>query len=160
MARTGTDKKPIEDQTKVIRRSDLIKTILTIVLIAMAGFQLFIFLQNKEQEKKEEEFMFSMKQKCREEGNKTYQEDEKEKGSGSLCVPQYSYNKELNTCLYYGCFIASDGKFMEKWVKDVFTNEEIIMIILLEGKPGTTICSECVSSIEEFNRQKEELFSQ
>jgi len=67
-------------------------------------------------EKKEIDFLFSMKQKCREEGKKIIEQQEEK----ILCSYEYTYNSKLHTCLlYYNCGA-------EKWVKDIFTNEELI----------------------------------
>jgi len=45
MARTGTDKKSIEEQTEVIRKNNKIMTVLTIMLVVVAILQLMILLK-------------------------------------------------------------------------------------------------------------------
>ncbi len=45
MARTGTDKKFIEEQTKVIRKNNKMMTFLTVMLVVVAILQLMILLK-------------------------------------------------------------------------------------------------------------------
>lgn len=136
--------------------------------VLLIGFSIFyyyvVFLPHKEQtklkqeQKDEQEFIFSMKRKCQEGGDKIYQKDIEELGKYKMCVPEYSYNRKLNTCLYFSCHIEKD--WLNKWVKDVFGNNEIISFIESKGEVVTFGCPTCVSSNEEFEKQKQELFTQ
>ena len=138
-----------------------IKTIIFIIVLIVIGIGVITGVQQYRkflQEKVEKEFLFTMKQKCREEGNKIYQEDVKHAGFDTMCSPEYSYNKKLNTCLYFSCYIGID--WVNKWVKDVFSNKEILSLMISGGEVLTINCPTCVASEEEFDRIQRELFSQ
>ncbi|MBZ9572095.1 hypothetical protein KJA15_02090 [Patescibacteria group bacterium] len=122
-------------------------------------------------EKKETDFLFSMKQKCREEGEKIVGEQGEKIG----CSYEYTYNKKLHTCLlYYNCGTT-------KRVKDILTNETLISypsinspintpfycfssntlselpLISTEGKISLY---DCFLSEERFFKEKQKLFNQ
>ncbi len=74
--------------------------------------------------------------------------------------PIYHFNSKLNTCLYSGGWI--EGEFINKFIKDVYKNEDIILYIESEGESLHTseYCGEeCVSS-EEFENRSEILFNE
>jgi len=132
-------------------------------------------------EKKEIDFLFSMKQKCREEGIKVYQQAVKEVGKDKLCTPQYTYNKKLHTCIYYGCYIGDINTTTNRWVKNLLTNETIISYpstnspintppdcffnntlseLPLLSIEGQTTLYDCFLSEERFSKEKQKLFNQ
>ena len=126
--------------------------ILSIAGISMAHYYL-VFLPEKENQ----DFLFSMKQKCQDSGTKLYEEDFKEMGRSALFTPEYAYNQKLNTCLYASGYIQSNS--LQKWIKDVHSNKEIVLFMNVDGKIliNDKICDICVSN-EEFEKQKQELF--
>ncbi|PIP31937.1 hypothetical protein COX24_00770 [bacterium (Candidatus Gribaldobacteria) CG23_combo_of_CG06-09_8_20_14_all_37_87_8] len=98
-----------------------------------------------------------MRQECQKAGDKLYQADVKSLGQNSLFVPEYAYNESLNTCLYFSGYIEKG--WTSKWVKDSFTNKEIISF-MSSGEQvviGST-CPSCLSN-EAFNERKQELFN-
>ena len=107
--------------------------------------------------------VFSMQQKCSEAGARLYEKDlESRESTGfSLGGPQYHYNRELNTCLYYNTVIGVGQDFSNKWVMDSFSNKELVSFIATNGKPflNKSMCDTCVTN-EEFEIKKEALFSQ
>jgi len=132
------------------------------VAILLAGASVFyyfvFFLPQQRTQDKERDFLFSMKQECQKAGDKLYQEDVESLGQNSLFVPEYAYSKSLNTCLYFGGHVAKD--WINKWVKDSYTNEEIISFMSSGDKVliGST-CPSCLSN-EAFDKKKQELFNE
>ncbi len=136
--------------------------ITAIIVAIITSIPWFLLLKSRSQQT-EEEYIFSMKQKCREVGSKLYEQDVEELGLVNVLNPEYYYNKELNTCLYTGGQVQKD--YLEKWVKDSLTNKWIIAFIrrTIDGEKrvmSKSVCPECLSTNEEFERQKQELFSQ
>ena len=127
------------------------------LIISFSVFYYFVIFLPKEQE---QEFSFSMKQKCKTAGEKIYQEDKegaKESKNLFIKVPEYTYNQRLNTCLYFGGYFKEN--FSEGWVKDSFTNKKIISFIEFEdNKSNRFTCLTCLSQ-EEFKEKKQELFN-
>lgn len=108
----------------------------------------------------QEQNAFLMKQKCKKEGEQVYQKDIDSSRVGSYFVPAYHYNTLLNTCLYAGGYLNGEGYF-EKFVKDSLTNQDIISYMEIDGEIiYGYICSTCLPSNDEFEKQKAELFSQ
>lgn len=147
-----------------------IKTILIITLFLLLSISVYFnLIQDKQKkgevgdkEKQRVEFLFSKKRECQELGNIIYNQDRKELDeSGIILNPEYAYNEELNTCLYAGGYMGK-GADWQKWVKDSLSNKEILYLMSSEGEilPPSMYCDTCVSSIEEFNMRKQELFNQ
>ena len=113
--------------------------------------------QFKRGAQQEQEFLLRMKQECKGEGEKVYQQ-QKEDGL-ILLNPEYTYNNQLNTCLYAGGQISEDGSYLEYWVLDVFSNKELVHYIAFNGEPQIQICPTCLSSVEDFEIKKKELFT-
>ena len=136
-----------------------ISAIVAILLVGVSALYYFlVFLPQQRTQDKERDFLFSMRQECQKAGDKLYQADVKSLGQNSLFVPEYAYNKLLNTCLYFGGHIEKD--WINKWVKDSFTNEEIISF-MRSGEQvvlGST-CPSCLSN-EDFDERKSELFNE
>lgn len=130
-----------------------------ILLVGFSALYYFVvFLPQQRTQDKERDFLFSMRQECQKAGDKLYQADVKSMGVNSLFVPEYAYNKSLNTCLYFGGHIEKD--WINKWVKDSFTNEEIVSF-MRSGEQvvmGST-CPSCLSN-EDFDKRKQELFNE
>lgn len=136
-----------------------VSAIVGILLVSVSALYYFVvFLPQQRTQGRERDFLFSMKQECQKAGDKLYQADVKSMGANSLFVPEYAYNKSLNTCLYFGGHIEKD--WINKWVKDSFTNEEIISF-MRSGEQvvlGST-CPSCLSN-EAFDERKRELFGE
>jgi len=167
---------------------------LIIIIIFLIGILIiyygFIFLLDKEKAGKEQQELFDFRAKCRLEGQKLYEIDKKEVEaknkqyvttiySFTICKnPEFAYNKNLNTCLYY-CYEwestfsgsnAPDFVTNRYWIKDVFTNKKILHYTEYgSGATGTSVrgkyniseegCPLCVMSMKEFEERKIELFS-
>lgn len=144
-----------ESLSKILK----VSMIVAILLVGISAFYYFVvFLPEQQTQDKERDFLFSMKQECQKAGDKLYQADVKSSGENSLFVPEYAYNKSLNTCLYFGGYVAKD--WINKWVKDSFTNEEIISFM----RSGEQVilgsaCPSCLSN-EAFDERKRELFNE
>ena len=67
-----------------------------------ASYYFFVFSPKQQTQNQERDFLFSMKQECQKIGDKLYQADVRSLGQNSLFVPEYVYNKSLNSCLYFG----------------------------------------------------------
>ena len=136
-----------------------ISAIIGILLVAVSAIYYFVvFLPQQRTQDKERDFLFSMRQECQKAGDKLYQADVKSLGQNSLFVPEYAYSKSLNACLYFGGHVAKD--WINKWVKDSYTNEEIISF-MRSGEQvvlGGT-CPSCLSN-ENFDERKRELFNE
>lgn len=129
------------------------------VLVGVSAFYYFVIFSPQQRTRdKERDFLFSMKQECQKAGDKLYQTDAKSTGANTLLVPEYAYNKSLNTCLYFGGSIEKD--WINKWVKDSFTNEEVISF-MRSGEQVVlgSICPGCLSN-EAFDERKRELFGE
>lgn len=144
-----------ESLSKILK----ISAIIGILLVAVSAIYYFVvFLPQQRTQDKERDFLFSMRQECQKAGDKLYQADVKSLGQNSLFVPEYAYSKSLNTCLYFGGHVAKD--WINKWVKDSYTNEEIISFMSSGDKVliGST-CPSCLSN-EAFDKKKQELFNE
>jgi hypothetical protein len=104
--------------------------------------------------------IFSMQQKCSEAGVKLYEKDLESAKLTSLSLgnPEYHYNKELNSCLYFNILIGEGN--LQKWIKDSFSNKELVSVIEINGKLllNKSMCDSCVTN-EQFNIMKKSLFS-
>jgi len=143
--------------------------IIAILIIAFSVFyQYVIFMPQKDRLKTEEqkqEKLLEQLAKCREVGNKIYQEQKEDVEKGTVVVsimmnPEYIYNKKLNTCLYAGGIITTFPNTNVKptvthWVIDSYTNQEIISYTESDNKRLAGI-----NSLEEFQLKKIELFNQ
>ena len=131
--------------------------VLTIAVSALYYFVIFLPRQTRQEAQERQEFIFSMKQKCQDAGEKLYTEDVKELEQGTLCVPEYTYSEKLNTCLYAGCYLQKESS--QQWIKDSFTNKEIYLFFRIgdEVMAKGSMCDNCVS-LEEFKKRKQELF--
>ncbi len=130
-----------------------------ILLVGVSvSYYFFVFSPKQRTQDQERDFLFSMKQECQKAGDKLYQADVNSLGQNGLFVPKYAYNKSLNTCLYFGGHIEKD--WINKWIKDSFTNEEIISF-MRSGEQvilGDT-CPSCLSN-EDFDERKRKLFGE
>jgi len=129
-------------------------TIIILVLIVVGCGFLFLEKEPKSIEKKDS---FEMQQKCQQVGEGLYEADVKASGKDNLCNPEYAFNEDLNTCLYFGCYIANNS--IQKWIKDSFSNKELYLYFQTSNGvlPKSSMCDVCVS-LEEFDNKKEELF--
>lgn len=137
--------------------------IAALAIAASTSYYFLVFLPDQarqetqwQQQRENQNFLFSMKQKCQESGEKLYNDDVKELGRNSLFVPEYAYNQKLNTCLYSSAYVQKDS--LQKWIKDSLSNKDLVWFWKLNDEIVTKDqCNLCVSN-EEFNKQKEELF--
>lgn len=108
-----------------------------------------------------------MKEKCADLGSKAYNQAVQELGTSTAenyyDYPEYHYSKELNTCLYMMGNTKNNNLFY--YVKDSVTQEVLVSYLefnvggekrVLQGKKQ---CPTCVSSYEEFEVRKQELFT-
>jgi hypothetical protein len=105
-------------------------------------------------------------QKCRDAGQKAYEQDQKIHGD-TVSEPKFSYNAELNTCLYAGgynnTYKVCDGGLLskctrgswERFVRDSYTNREIIAIVnwTTDGEDWTHTAEEII----DFDNQSDKL---
>ena len=108
----------------------------------------------------------ALKEKCKEEGIRAHEKLEEELvGTFFLINPEFTYNKELDTCLYAGeSFGGSEpaSTMSQWWVRDVFGNKDILLYITFGGEAvGGSICGDgCVASLAEFEKEKKRLFGE
>lgn len=140
---------------KIIKK---ISIIIIVLIIILSLFYYLIFFLFPEKEIKQ-------MTRCREIGNKVYQQDKEEwedknsEGENVILLvyePEYYFNKRLNTCLYYGGYkiYYKDLVRGREFVKNSFTNEKIIFRAILNDKLLSGL------SIDEFNSQKQKLFNE
>ena len=106
----------------------------------------------------------ALKEKCRGEGIKAHERLEKDLGGALWLInPEFTYNKELDTCLYAGGSFGGGEPAQavsQWWVRDVFRNKDILLYITIGGEAvGGSVCGDgCVSSLAEFEKERERLF--
>ncbi|MBS3904203.1 MAG: hypothetical protein KGZ39_02630 [Simkania sp.] len=161
----------LNDKKYIIYNMDLRKSLIpaSVFIIAISvGYYFVFYLPKISQEKSE----LTMREKCREVGEQAYKADLKQYNVSSLNSPQYGYNKKLRTCIYASGYHnegnPSAGKSKEgflphncdanweKWVKDSYTNKEIISIVNFNGPNCEWMAS--TESIQKFNEDSERLF--
>lgn len=105
-------------------------------------------------------------QKCRDAGQKAYSADVKMYGDNKLNEPQFTYNSELNTCLYGGghndTYKVCDRGLLsnctrgswERWVKDSYTNNKIISIVnwTTDGEKWSHTSEEITNFDDQYNK--------
>ena len=146
-----------------------------ITLILLAGAFLvslyFNFSKNKQENitivsTEKQRFLFEMKQECRVIGEN--KKKEHESNGLSFMETNYTFNEELNTCLFYAYSLdidyINDGIVREKFITDLFTDQDIVYFFQNAlGEQNTQIfCDQgnvCVSE-EDFNNRKIELFNE
>lgn len=106
----------------------------------------------------------SMKERCREVGEEIDQQrKENPLYSATLIEPEYTYNKKLNTCLYYAEFRFGPNPPYESYigiVKDALSNKIIMQFHARIDKDDTLLsCDGCIDK-EDFYSKKAELFNQ
>lgn len=106
----------------------------------------------------------SMKERCREVGEEVDQQrKENPLYSATLVGPEYTYNKKLNTCLYYAEFRFGPNPPYESYigiVKDALSNEVILRFhARLDVNHTLLSCDECID-MEDFYNKKVMLFNQ
>jgi len=76
------------------------------------------------------------KQKCQEAGFELSdrQRQEAEAIAGVVFVdPEFTYNSELQTCFYKDTITSSSG-VVDRFIKDVYANKEVVSWLTIEGK--------------------------
>lgn len=139
--------------------------ILTISMILLFIAVIYLTIQNNKlnlqisyNENNKQEELILKKKECMEAGEKLYQADINDVGKNYLFTPEYTYNESLNTCLYFGGYIDPENDWVSKWVKDSYTNTQIISFMSSGDDVVTTdICSTCVSN-DVFMQKQKELF--
>lgn len=99
---------------------------------------------------------------CGKKASEAYDKDLADLGD-TLLEPEYHYNTRLGTCLYANGQLTSEVS--QRWVNDLTTDKPIILYMrrLIDGEfrpMRKEICPECVSTPEEFESQKNKLFSE
>ncbi len=102
----------------------ILAIISTFVITTAFTIEFLCPLFNKREEYKEKEFVISMKEKCQEEGKKTYLEDVNRFKDYEVCDPLYNYIEDWNTCVYYGCYKEKES-IIEEWIMDIYKNKVI-----------------------------------
>ena len=143
--------------------------ILILLAIAFLVSLYFNFSQNEQGNipiisTEKQQFLFEMKQECRVIGEN--KKKEYESNGISFMETNYTFNEELNTCLFYAYSLdadyINDGVVREKFVTDLSTDQDIIYFFQNSlGEQNTQIfCNQgnvCVSE-EDFDDRKKELF--
>lgn len=142
------------------------KKIVIIIVIILTLVAIFIgqrYLLNK-QKVQNENYIFAMKEKCKKAGEKVDQERiENPLYSTTNVEPEYTYNKKLNTCLYYVEYRFGPNPPYESYigiVKDTLSNELIMQFHARIDKDDTLLSCEGCTNKEDFYHKKAELFNQ
>lgn len=133
--------------------------IIAFLIILLGVFGFWVLVQNNNQDSPQ----LSLKKECREAGENIYQQEvANQSPTQTYFEPEYTYNKDLDTCLYAGGFVsvAGENTYLDRWVKDSLTNEEIVGYRAIDDIPiSPEYCGDtCVSSPGEFYERKNELF--
>ncbi len=103
---------------------------ISLILIAISISYYFLKIlpdQNKsELELSQQKMLNELEERCTELGQNKYsmeKEDEEAAGNGSYLLPNYSYNKSLDACLYRGIFVGD--KYRSKYIINLDTNETL-----------------------------------
>lgn len=130
---------------------------IAIILVALSVSYFFvIFLPQEKQSiqtQEQQEFLFRKQSECKQICEKIYHEDRTD-NQVTLFVPNYAYNKNLNTCFYSSGYIGQNA--IMRWVKNCMTNEEVVSLMSVDGKITTDYCDTCTSSGGEFDMKKKE----
>lgn len=101
------------------------------------------------------------KQRCAEDGARVHERLEVEFASadgGTLYEPKYYFNSKLDTCLYVGGALSGGEHIViQEWVKDVYTNEDIIYRSAVDNEE---ITFGGATPAEEFRIRKAELIGE
>jgi len=119
--------------------------------------------------------ILTLKEKCRSEGEEIHQNYLNVYKEYELCSPEYAYNPDSHTCLYYGCYtieqstttVEIEGRLVsvsisgrtKYWVEDIFSNKEIISCKVIEQQANVLYLPPSCD-LEDFKKQKQELFNQ
>lgn len=123
-----------------------------IIIIILLGAAMFVY-----QGARENEFI-TKKQECEELGADLFGADSKNRAAGAdMFTPQYTYNREMDACLYYGGFASAE--VFSEWVKNSYTRQVIISYTTIDGDvvAGPT-CPVCLISKDVFDAQKRMMF--
>ena len=136
-----------------------------IIVVALSmTYYYVIFLPQKEtielaQEKQQQ--LLRNQEKCRETGTKAYNDYKQNNPfyASSFSDPEFYFNETLQLCLYSGGYRKAD--YWERWVKNSFTDETIIMTY--NYTDGTIDLSEPIDEvalkrIHDFLAKYDELF--
>ena len=113
----------------------------------------FIYLSNIGEES------LSMKEKCRELGEKLYEQDKESYvgREGFLFEPKYTYNKKLDTCLYSAGWKEKEGGIWARWIKNAFTNESLAFTTYFPNSTDKEVQNE---NVDKFWDKHHELFGE
>jgi len=131
----------------------LIISIAFLIIALSAGYYFVIFMPEKTkitvQQQAQEKYLVQQ-EKCKEAGLKAFQQDSLIYDANNMLEPSYTYNENLNLCLYSGGYRDDDiysgqcgdiikhycDSYWERWVKNSFTNEKIKAIVNYTNKNG------------------------
>lgn len=147
----------------------IIISLLSLIVIISAVYY-FAF---KLPEISERKFVLAQQEKCRDAGDKAYKADLKQYNADSLDEPEYSYNKTLNTCLYFSgykyegnrssgqskdIFTHNCDASWELWVKDAYSNKKIISVMNFNSNKCEWMTHS--DTIDKFWKEKNDLFGE
>jgi len=131
------------------------KVIFSIIILALIGGGFFYWWNNQadEREKKGEQEQAIT---CREVGNRAY-EILKENVTGAVFFkqPEFTFNKELDVCLYSGGYNKSS--FGIRFVKDAYTDETLLIYTF---DPEKALEEKEVEKHQKYIKEYDELFNQ
>ena len=147
-----------------------------ILIVAISIGYYFVFFVSSNQkiktEQQAQEKYLEQQEKCKEAGLKAYKEDSLIYGANNMIEPSYTYNKNLNLCLYsggYNDYNVNSGmcgdtiqhycdSFWERWVKNSFTNEKLIAVVNFTDDKGEYTAK--IETLNEFWDKHKQLMGQ
>ena len=117
-----------------------------IILIIISIFGLYYFTKIVPARELDNKIVY-----CRNLGEEYRKNETREAPNISFLVPNYTYNKDLRTCIYSGGFI--DGKLLNKYIIDLNTNTTIVDSYYQDTKFVGGL------STEEFNAKEKTLLN-
>jgi len=140
---------------------------LSVLLIGFSFFYYFVILGNQKEKRLQEENLLEKQRNCQEIASKVYDKWVKEESKESTASynSEFKYNPNSNKCLLYKkIFLLSDNLWVtQQSIINVYTNEiELNMgyIYNSESEEKSFYGDDDVKTLEEFDKKKEELFSQ
>lgn len=140
------------------------KIIIIATICLIIGFFVGQWYSENKQEIQDDDYIFSMKEKCKKVGEEVDRERMKDPFYSITSVePEYAYNKKINTCLYYAEFKFGSNPPYGSYigvVKDALSNKVIMQFHARIDKDDTLLsCDGCIDK-EDFYSKKVILFNQ
>lgn len=136
-----------------------------LILSLSIGYYFAIFLPKVNIQKNNQEMIAKELKNnidCQNAGMKLYNDDIKSDTADIFYTPNFKFSTKLNTCFYKGGFMSTDGQATAGFIKNVYTNQEIVGYTTIRDKNGET--KELIAggqvSMKDFQKKSEEIFGE